>query len=101
MDIEILEEKGPGYKVGIGCEVTVLDLTKAQKYVYKITNDDNDPIAGTFKVSPRSTVGKNLLGAGLNQTVEVNTPSGNRSLKIIKILGPVRRNLHEVNANDT
>ena len=71
-------------KVSIGCKVKILDLEYNEELEYKIVgSSEANSLKG--KISNESPVGKALLGKKVNDTVEVETPAGVFSYKILEI----------------
>lgn len=70
--------------VSIGTTVTILNLRNDKESTYTLVGTaESDPVAG--KISNESPIGGALLGHKAGETVEVHTPSGVLSMKIIAI----------------
>ncbi len=70
--------------VGVGCKVTVYDEDFEEEVEYKIMGaTESDPASGM--ISNQSPVGKALLGAKVGDTVNVKTPGGTCTFKVLKI----------------
>lgn len=69
--------------VGIGKKVVVTDGKKEREF--QIVGDtESDPLSG--KITQKSPIGSALLGKGLNDTVQISTPSGTINYTIQKIV---------------
>lgn len=66
----------------IGNMVKVYDEVTDRSYRYKIGFDKD----GQGYVAPESPVGKVLIGAAMNQMVEIEMPTGPRPMKIVEII---------------
>ncbi len=70
--------------VHIGSRVTVRDLDEGEEEVYEIVGStEADPIKN--RISNESPVGKALIGARVDDLVEVIAPVGKIRLKVVKI----------------
>ncbi len=70
--------------VGVGCTVTVYDEDFEEEVEYKIMGaTESDPASGM--ISNQSPVGKALLGAKVGDIVNVKTPGGTCTFKVLKI----------------
>lgn len=70
--------------VSTGCTVKIKDIEMDEELTYQIVGPaESNP--AEFKLSNESPVGKALLGHKKNDIVEVSTPSGKISFKILKI----------------
>ncbi|MCR4738769.1 MAG: transcription elongation factor GreA [Lachnospiraceae bacterium] len=80
----ILEEEVDTERVSVGCTVKVRDMEYKEDMEYKIVGStEADSLKG--KISNESPVGKALIGAKKNQTVTVETMSGNIKYKVLEI----------------
>ena len=70
--------------VGVGCTVTIYDEDFEEEVEYKIMGaTESDPASGM--ISNQSPVGKALLGAKVGDIVNVKTPGGTCTFKVLKI----------------
>ncbi len=70
--------------VSIGTRVTVYDEEFDEEVEYSIVGStETDPDA--LKISDESPVGRALIGKNVGETVEIDTPGGTISLKILSI----------------
>ncbi len=69
--------------VKVGSHVVVEDEHKKRQEYIIVGVDDADPLAG--KISHESPVGKALLTHHVSELVQVGTPRGNVTLKIVRI----------------
>ena len=70
--------------VSIGTRVTVYDEEFDEEVEYSIVGStETDPDA--LKISDESPVGRALIGKNVGETVEIDTPGGTVSLKILSI----------------
>ena len=77
-------DKLPTNKVSVGCKVKLFDETFNEEVEYQIIGStESDPLKGL--ISNESPVGKSLLGKKKGETVEVTTPAGVVSYKILEI----------------
>lgn len=82
--IIISEEVGDHKIVRRGSKVTILDVDRDSEKVYMIVgSSEADPKQG--KISDESPIGKAVLDAKVGSIVKVETPGGERSLKICSI----------------
>ena len=80
----VVEEDVALDSISIGCRVKLKDLEYNEELEYKIVgSSEANSLEG--KISNESPVGKALIGAKKNQTVEVETPAGTFKYKILKI----------------
>ena len=71
-------------KVSIGTRVKVYDEEYDEEVEYSIVGStEADPY--TNKISDESPVGRGLIGRNIGETVEIETPGGMVSLKILSI----------------
>lgn len=77
-------DKLPTNKVSVGCKVKLFDETFDEEVEYQIIGStESDPLKGL--ISNESPVGKALLGKKKGETVEVSTPAGTISYKVLEI----------------
>ena len=70
--------------VGLGCKVTVEDLTTGEQTEYKITgSQEANPME--YKLSDDSPFGRAVVGKSVGDTFTVNAPSGSYSMKVINV----------------
>lgn len=81
----IVEETAPGSEaVGMGSTVTVHDLDYDEDLSYTLVGSyEADPANG--RISSSSPVGKALMGCKVGDTIEVNTPGGRSSYRVVAI----------------
>jgi len=71
-------------KVNVGCSVTLYDEEFEEEVVYKIMGStESDPANGL--ISNESPIGRALIGKKKGETVDVETPGGMITLKVLKI----------------
>ena len=73
-----------GDTVKFGATVTLVDEDTDEKVKYKIVGDFEASVRDG-KISISSPIARALIGKGKNDTVEVTTPKGARSYKLLKI----------------
>jgi len=74
----------PKGKVGLGSEVTVLDVTKDEELTFKlVTSEDADAARGL--ISTTSPIGRGLIGKEVGDAVRIQIPGGIRDLEIIRL----------------
>ena len=80
-----ISKVSPGEKVIFGATVTLLDLADDKKITYKIVGEDeSDP--KQFKLSVMSPIARAIIGKSVDDSVEVETPSGKSEYEIIEVL---------------
>jgi len=80
----IVEENGTGQdKVRVGCNITVQEQEFPPETYYLVGSKEADPTEN--KISHVSPIGKALLGREVGEVVEIKTPGGEYSLKILEI----------------
>lgn len=84
-DLSMIDmSKIPHDRVGLGSSVTVLDIDKDEKILYKlVTSEDVDVAKGMISTS--SPIGRGLLGKQVGDTVKIQIPGGSREMEIIKL----------------
>lgn len=76
--------KIPHDRVGLGSTVTVLDVNKDEKIVYKlVTSEDVDVSKGM--ISTGSPIGRGLLGKQVGDEVKIQIPGGTREMEIVEL----------------
>jgi transcription elongation factor GreA len=76
--------KIPRDRVGLGSEVTVLDLDKDEESKYTlVTSEEADAAQG--KISTSSPIGRGLLGKRVGDTVKIQIPGGVREMEILSL----------------
>ncbi|MGN0682715.1 MAG: transcription elongation factor GreA [Oscillospiraceae bacterium] len=71
-------------KVGIGTTVKILDMEMDEELEFKMVGTKEADI-DSGKMSDESPIGKAILGHAVGEEVEVETPSGVISIKILEI----------------
>lgn len=80
----VVEEEVDLDKINIGCQVKILDLEFDEELEYKIVGStEANSLKG--KISNESPVGKALIGASINDVVEVETQMGILKYKVLSI----------------
>jgi transcription elongation factor GreA len=81
----IVEETAPGSEtVGMGSTVTVHDLDYDEDLSYTLVGSyEADPANG--RISSSSPVGKALMGCKVGDTIDVATPGGRSSYRVVAI----------------
>src|SRR5579884_3830940 len=76
--------KIPRDRVGLGSEVTVLDIDKDEESKYTlVTSEEADATQG--KISTSSPIGRGLLGKKVGDTVKIQIPGGVREMEILNL----------------
>ncbi|MEG2381016.1 MAG: transcription elongation factor GreA [Oscillospiraceae bacterium] len=71
-------------KVSVGTKVKLLDVEYNEEVEYSIVGStEADPI--NFKLSDESPVGKGLMGKGVGETANIETPGGVAEYKVLEI----------------
>ena len=71
----VVEDEADLDRVSIGCKVKILDVEFDEELEYKIVGStEADSLAG--RIPNESPVGRALLGARVDDTVEVEAPQG-------------------------
>jgi transcription elongation factor GreA len=74
----------PRDRVGFGSTIDVHDITKDEKFTYKlVTSEESDVAKGL--ISTTSPIGRALLGKEVGDVATVVTPNGKRELEILKL----------------
>lgn len=79
----IVEETNGNEKVTVGCKVTVQEEDFPPETYFLVGSKEADP--GANKISHVSPIGKALLDQQIGDTVNIKTPGGEYSLKILDI----------------
>ena len=80
----VVEDEVDLDKINIGCRVKLLDLEVSEELEYKIVGStEANSLKG--KISNESPVGKALIGHVVGDAVDVETPAGTFSYKILEI----------------
>ncbi len=80
----IIEEEVDLDKINVGCRVKVFDITFDEEMDFKIVgSSEANSLQG--KISNESPVGKALLGARVNDVVDVETQAGIIQYKVLEI----------------
>jgi transcription elongation factor GreA len=85
-DLSMIDmSKIPHDRVGLGSNVTVLDVDKDEKVKYKlVTSEDVDVANGMISTS--SPIGRGLLNKQVGDTVKIQIPGGVREMEIIELI---------------
>ncbi len=71
-------------KINVGCKVRLLDMEFDEEIEYKIVGStEANSLKG--KISNESPVGKALMGRVVGETIDVDTPAGICSYKVLEI----------------
>ena len=83
--VRIIEESEiEADRVNLGQTVVVENIRTMEKATYKIVgSNESDPLNGL--ISNESPVGRSLMGARLDEQIEVETPDGMLRLKVLEI----------------
>ena len=80
----------PTDRVGLGSEVTVLDIKKDEELTYTlVTTEETDAARGL--ISTGSPIGRSLVGKEVGDVVKVQLPGGMKELEIVKL-----KTIHEM-----
>lgn len=78
-------DKIPRDRVSIGSEVHLYDPAKNEELVYRLVmSEEADVQKG--RISTTSPIGRALMGKGDGDEVQVQTPAGQRTLEIVKLI---------------
>ncbi len=84
-NVEIVTEEDVNLeKVGVGCDVQVLDVEENEEVTYHIVGS-SEANSLEDKISNESPVGRALIGATVNETVTVETQAGSFDYKVLAI----------------
>ena len=81
VDVKKLENKGT---VIFGSTVSLLDLEKKEKKIYKIVGKDEADIKKNY-IYFRSPISKALIGKNKKDLISVSTPSGEKNFEIVEV----------------
>jgi transcription elongation factor GreA len=76
--------KIPRDRVGLGSQVTVLDVAKDEEQTYNLVTSEEADVANG-KISTSSPIGRGLLGKRVGDTVKIQIPGGVREMEILKL----------------
>lgn len=80
----VVEDEVDLDKINIGCKVRIKDLELNEELEYKLVGStEANSLKG--KISNESPVGRALIGAGVGQVVEVETPAGIIKYEVLEI----------------
>ena len=80
----VVEDEVDLEKINIGCRVRILDMEYNEELEYKIVGStEANSLKG--KISNESPVGKALIGAKVDDVVEVETQAGTITYKVLEI----------------
>ncbi|MGH9779857.1 MAG: GreA/GreB family elongation factor [Candidatus Acidiferrales bacterium] len=77
--------KIPRDAVGYGSRVTLLDTEKGGEVGYQLVTAEESDVAQGL-ISTNSPIGRALLGKKQGDVVRVQTPAGNRTFEVVKLL---------------
>ena len=77
--------KIPRDAVGYGSRVTLLDTEKGGEVGYQLVTAEESDVAQGL-ISTTSPIGRALLGKKQGDVVRVQTPAGNRTFEVVKLL---------------
>ena len=80
---QIIEDRGQNDAVSLGCRVTVQEEGYDPETYQIVGSPEADPSSG--RISNESPLGRALLGKAVDHIVEVNTPGGITTFRIIEI----------------
>jgi transcription elongation factor GreA len=75
----------PKDRISFGSEVTLFDHHKEEEVVYKLVMGEEADVSRGL-ISTTSPIGRALLGKGAGDEISVQTPGGQRSFEIVKLL---------------
>ena len=80
----IEDENEASGRVGLGCTVTVKDLSTGEIIAYAITgSQEANPME--FKLSDDSPFGRSVVGKAAGETFTVNAPAGSYTMTVISV----------------
>ena len=80
----IEDENQASGRVGLGCSVTVKDLTSGDETTYRITgSQEANPMEG--KLSDDSPFGRACVGKSAGESFTVNAPNGAYTLTVVSV----------------
>ena len=82
--VVIEDENEASGRVGLGCTVTVKDLSTGEIIAYAISgSQEANPME--FKLSDDSPFGRSVVGKAAGETFTVNAPAGSFSMKVVSV----------------
>ena len=82
--VVIEDENETSGRVGLGCIVTVKNLTTGDVDAYKITgSQEANPME--FKLSDDSPFGRSVVGKAAGETFTVNAPAGSYTMTVVSV----------------
>ena len=82
--VVIEDENEATGRVGLGCTVTVKDLTTGQVTEYRITgSQEANPME--HKLSDDSPFGRAIVGKAAGESFTVNAPAGSFTMKVVSV----------------
>jgi transcription elongation factor GreA len=78
-------DKIPQGRVSFGSEVTLFDIVKEEEVVYKLVMSEEADVSKGL-ISTTSPIGRALMGKEEGDEVEVQTPGGQKSFEIVKLV---------------
>ncbi len=81
IDVTKLENKG---SIIFGSTVSLFDLEKKEKKIYKIVGKDEADIKKNY-IYFRSPIGKALIGKSKKDLISVETPSGEKNFEVVEV----------------
>ncbi len=78
-------DEGPADSFAFGRSAEVLDESKGESAVWTLVGSTEASLA-EGRLSAESPIGKALMGAAVGATVEVETPRGRRTFKVLKLV---------------
>lgn len=83
-NVEVVAESEDTDSIGIGSKVRLLDMEFSEEVTYTIVGStESNSLKGL--ISNESPVGKALIGHGLGDVVEAQTPGGTAAYKVLAI----------------
>lgn len=87
-NVEVVDEDDiKGDRVGVGCEVKIVNTATKQEFTYKLVGSSEANFL-KHKISNESPLGSELMGKKTNQKVVVKAPAGDVTYKILSISKP-------------
>ena len=82
--VVIEDENEASGRVGLGCTVTVKDLSTGEIIAYAITgSQEANPMEN--KLSDDSPFGRGVVGKAAGETFTVNAPNGSYTMKVVSV----------------
>ena len=80
----IADENEASGKVGLGCFMTVRNLSTGEEITYKITgSQEANPME--HKISDDSPMGRAAVGKGVGEKFTVNAPAGAYQMEVVRV----------------